>query len=75
MTSDQIRAILDHHRGKVVVVNIWATWCKPCLAELPALNDLQKNYGERGLEVLAVSADDPRKMKKIREYFRSALPI
>ncbi len=74
VTSDQFRAILDHHRGKVVLVNIWTTWCKPCLAELPALNDLQKNYGERGLEVLAVSADDPRKMKKIREYFKERAP-
>ena len=55
VTSDQFRAILEHHRGKVVMVNIWATWCKPCLDELPALNDLQKNYGASGLEVLAVS--------------------
>ena len=74
VTSDQFRAILEHHRGKVVMVNIWATWCKPCLDELPALNDLQKNYGARGLEVLAVSADDPRKMKKIREYFKERAP-
>ena len=74
VTSDQFQGILDHHRGKVVMVNIWATWCKPCLDELPALNDLQKNYRERGLRVLAVSADDPRKMKKIREYFKERAP-
>ena len=47
---------------------------KEATDELPALNDLQQNYRERGLRVLAVSADDPRKMKKIREYFKERAP-
>lgn len=69
VTSDQFRAILDHHRGKVVMVNIWANWCKPCLDELPSLDGLQHTFRDR-LRVLAVSADDPKGMKKIRRYFR-----
>ncbi|MCY3926994.1 MAG: TlpA disulfide reductase family protein [Acidobacteria bacterium] len=73
VTSDQFRAILDHHRGKVVMVNIWATWCKPCLDELPSLDGLQHTFRDR-LRVLAVSADDPKGMKKIRRYFREHAP-
>ena len=73
VTSDQFRAILDHHRGKVVMVNIWATWCKPCLDELPSLDGLQHTFRDR-LRVLAVTADDPKGMKKIRRYFREHAP-
>ena len=43
-------------RGKVVVVNLWATWCEPCLREMPSLERLQSRFGER-IEVLAVSED------------------
>lgn len=67
VTPEQFQAVLDHHRGKVVMVNIWATWCKPCLDELPALDGLQETFEDR-LRVLAVSADDPKELKKIRRY-------
>jgi thiol-disulfide isomerase/thioredoxin len=43
-------------RGKVVVVNLWATWCEPCLREMPSLERLQSRFGER-IAVLAVSED------------------
>jgi thiol-disulfide isomerase/thioredoxin len=45
--------------GKVVLVNFWATWCAPCLSEIPELNRLAKEYGDRGLVVLSVSDEDP----------------
>lgn len=44
-------------RGKVVLVNFWATWCGSCRAEMPALNALYQRYKDRGLEVLAVNLD------------------
>jgi len=44
-------------RGQVVVVNFWATWCAPCVAELPSLDRLQRALGGEGLRVLAVSVD------------------
>jgi cytochrome c biogenesis protein CcmG, thiol:disulfide interchange protein DsbE len=46
-------------RGQVVVVNLWATWCPPCRAEMPDLNRLQREYQGRGLAVVTVS-DEPR---------------
>ena len=73
VTSEQFQAVLDHHRGKVVMVNIWATWCKPCLDELPALDGLQETFEDR-LRVLAVSADDPKELKKIRRYASKHAP-
>jgi peroxiredoxin len=45
-------------RGHVVVVNFWATWCPPCKAEIPRLNDLQSRYGAQGLDVVGVSVDE-----------------
>ena len=49
---------LSNYRGKVVLVNLWATWCPPCIEEVPLLDRLQQEYGERGLVVLALAADD-----------------
>ncbi len=45
-------------RGKVVVVNFWATWCPPCVSEMPSLERLHRTLGPAGLAVLAVSTDE-----------------
>ncbi len=57
--ADGSTASLADHRGKVVVLNLWATWCPPCRAELPDLDRLQETYRDRGLVVLQIS-DEPR---------------
>ena len=44
-------------RGRVVLLNFWATWCAPCIREMPALDRLQADLGDQGLAVLAVSQD------------------
>lgn len=48
--------------GNVVLVNLWATWCTPCVAELPSLNALQKKLGKKKFKVVAVNLDRPSKM-------------
>jgi peroxiredoxin len=48
---------LTDHRGDVVLLNVWATWCKPCREEIPALDSLYREFGPRGLVVVGVSID------------------
>lgn len=51
---------LDQYRGKVVLVDFWASWCTPCRQSFPWLNDLQAKYGDHGLVVVAVNVDRSR---------------
>jgi thiol-disulfide isomerase/thioredoxin len=46
---------LSAYRGKVVLLNFWATWCPPCRAEMPELIKLQKEYGARGLQIVGIT--------------------
>ena len=56
---------LSEWRGKIVLVNLWATWCVPCRKEMPALDSLQAKLGGKDFEVVAVNIDtrDPEKPK------------
>ncbi len=49
---------LQQYKGKVVLVNFWATWCEPCKSEIPMLIDFQQKYGPRGFSVLGLSMDE-----------------
>jgi len=51
---------LDQLRGKVVVLNFWATWCPPCIEEMPSLVQMQQKMKGKGVEVLAISVDADR---------------
>jgi thiol-disulfide isomerase/thioredoxin len=52
---------LDQFKGKVVLVNFWATWCGPCKEEIPWLIEFQQKYGSRGFTILGVSMDEDGK--------------
>jgi thiol-disulfide isomerase/thioredoxin len=56
-TMDGQEASLANYAGKVVVLNLWATWCAPCREEMPSLDRLQAQFADRGLVVLALSVD------------------
>lgn len=49
---------LDQWRGKLVLVNFWATWCAPCVNEIPRLVEAQRRHGPRGLQVVGIAMDD-----------------
>ena len=48
---------LENYRGHVVLLNLWATWCAPCLREMPAMERIHRKLGDEGLKVVAVSLD------------------
>src|SRR4051812_34019602 len=49
---------LSDYKGKVILLDFWATWCGPCKYEIPAFVELQERYGSQGLQVIGVSVDD-----------------
>lgn len=62
---------LKAQRGKIVLIDFWASWCPPCIIAIPHLSQLQKKYGARGFQVVGVSMDDSANttketMQKIR---------
>ncbi|MGA9855381.1 MAG: TlpA disulfide reductase family protein [Gammaproteobacteria bacterium] len=64
---------LAKSRGQVVVINVWATWCVPCRAEMPMLNDFYKHFHPQGLELLGLSVDsthDDNAVRKVMKEFR-----
>ncbi len=53
-----------------VLINFWATWCKPCLAEMPKLKAFHEDWADQGLRVISVSIDDPRSQKMIKPFVK-----
>ena len=57
-TLEGATVTVDQYKGKVVLVNFWATWCAPCRTEIPWLIEFNQNYGPKGLVILGVAMDD-----------------
>lgn len=57
---------LSDFRGKVILINFWATWCPPCRAEMPDLVKLQHQYGTEGLQIIGVSYPPQKKSRVVR---------
>ena len=62
---------LSNYRGKIVLVNFWATWCPPCRVEVPDLIRLQRDYRSKGLQVIGVTYP-PQRLAEVRRFVRRA---
>lgn len=68
---------LQDHRGQVILINLWATWCGPCRKETPGLERLYQEMGPRGLEIVGLSLDigDREKVRSFARQFQVSYPI
>ena len=67
---------IEEYRGKVVLINFWATWCEPCRAEMPAMNELRASLAGRPFAVLAVNLAEPEsRVRRFMEQMPLDFPV
>lgn len=67
---------LSDYKGKVILLNFWATWCGPCKHEIPAFVELYNAYKDQGFVVLGISTDDtPAQLKKFAQQMKMTYPV
>jgi peroxiredoxin len=71
------RISLSDYEGKVLFLNIWATWCAPCRAEIPDFIDVYRDYKDKGLEIIGVSVDtvSPNRVRQFVEMNGMNYPV
>lgn len=66
---------MERWKDRVVVVNFWATWCPPCIEEMPDLQRIHDDYAARGVVVVGLGIDSPSALKRFRDQHRLSLPL
>ena len=66
---------IGHWKGKVMVVNFWATWCPPCLEEIPHFVRLQERFGDQGLQFVGIAIDEVDKVRAFARKYAINYPI
>jgi thiol-disulfide isomerase/thioredoxin len=63
LRESTLKDLVTHRKGKILILNFWATWCVPCVEEFPDLSRIADRYTAKGVEVVAVSIDTPEDLK------------
>jgi thiol-disulfide isomerase/thioredoxin len=67
---------LSDYRGKVVLLDFWATWCDPCREEIPHFVEFQDRYRDQGLQIVGISMDDgPEPVREFYQQFKMNYPV
>jgi peroxiredoxin len=72
---DGVRHSLTDWNGKVIVINFWATWCSPCLYEIPDFVAYQEQYKARGLQIIGVGLDQEKKLRNVQRTLEINYPV
>jgi thiol-disulfide isomerase/thioredoxin len=64
VTYNELKPLLEKEDGKTYIINFWATWCAPCVKELPYFEKIKEEYADNNVEVLLVSLDFPKQVEK-----------
>jgi len=75
VNEEEVRSLVTHSVGKVVLLNVWATWCVPCIEEFPNLLKLRSTYAPRGLDVKFISIDQLQKSERAVQTFLKRMKI
>lgn len=62
-------------KGKILLVNFWATWCPPCVAEMPELVDLQTEMKEKNLQIVGIGIDSPSNIREFAAKYKISYPL
>ncbi|RTZ59600.1 MAG: TlpA family protein disulfide reductase [Gammaproteobacteria bacterium] len=66
---------LDEWKGKVILMNFWASWCAPCQYEIPEFVKYQKQYGDRGLQIIGIGIDEEKKLRNVARSLDINYPV
>ena len=72
---DGVRHTLKDWKGKVVLLNFWATWCSPCLYEIRDFVAYQEEYKSRGLQIVSVGLDEEKKLRNVQRTLEINYPV
>ncbi len=72
ITTDGIKDLVRNHSDKLRLINVWATWCGPCVSEFGDLVDMNRMYRRRDFEFISISADEPAKMNKALQFLQKS---
>jgi thiol-disulfide isomerase/thioredoxin len=76
MAQTQLEGALPELKGKIILVDFWASWCGPCRVSFPYLQKISEEYQDKGVVVLGISVDDKKKdMEKFAAKFKASFPI